>query len=234
MNLTFQTDGTIFSYNDILIESEISTIILSVHSQYSDNILNSLTKSLSEKYTIKSSLKNNTTLNVLVFHDNNRIGVIDSHYVCLVARVSNLLYKDIIEILKSDFGYFRQIVCKIDHVYKEERLSNRITVKMSSGIVESIDDMIPVSAFLFYYNEILIAKILIKYYNLEMDEYEPTVIFTDISKFQEKSEIFFRYIEDKLRENGFVKIWINDIQSDKFWIKNNYQIIGKQALKYLV
>ena len=236
MDLKFQSDGCIFSCDEIQVDPEVSTVILSVHSQYSDHILNSLAESLKQKrYEVRSSLRNKTTLSAAIFYEGSREGTIDSHYVCLVASMSCRLYGDLTEILKSDFGYFRQTVCRVPHTDKEERLDDGVSARTVSGIIRTIDEMVPFSVFLMYEDGLVIAKALLKYHNSEMGEYEPAVVAIEVSDDrQERSGIFLKHLEDKLREYGFVKLWVMEIQNESFWKKNGYQIIDRQGVKYLI
>lgn len=235
MDLKFQSDGCSFSCDEIQTDPEVSTVILSVHSQYSDNILNSLAESLKQKqYEVRSSLRNKTTLSAAIFYEGSMEGTIDSHYVCLVASVSRRLYGDLTEILKSDFGYFRQTVCRVPHTDEDEMLDDEVLSRTVSGAVGTIDEMVPFSVFLMYKDGVMIAKALLKYHNPEMGEYEPTVVSIEVSDDrQESSGMFLKHLEDKVKGYGFVKLWVMGIQNEGFWGKNGYQIIDEQGLKYL-
>lgn len=234
MDLKFQSDRRIISCDEIQTDPEVSTVILSVHSQYSDHILNALSESLKQKlYEIRSSLKNNITLSVSVFYKGRQEGIIDSHYVCLVASASSRLYNDITEILKSDFGYFRQTVCRVPHTDKKEVLADGVLARTISGTIKALPQ-IPFTAFVMSQDGITIAKALLKYHNPEMGEYEPSIIAIEVlHDRQEVSSVFLKYIEDKLGKYGFVKLWAVEIQNELFWSKSGYQTIDGQGIKYL-
>ena len=234
MDSKFQVDGKIFLYDDMQVDSQVSTVILSIRSQYSDHVLNSLAESLKERqYEVESSLKDKTTVNVRVFYNDCEVGSIDSHYVWLVANMTQQLYGEITEILKTNFGYFKQTLCRVPHTYKEESLSDGIFVKTVSGIM-GLDGMIPHTVFLLYDGSTLAGKALVSYFNSEMAEYEPTVISIEIPmERSERSSMFLRYIEEKLKQYGFVKLWIREVQNESFWESANYQIDDGQGIKYL-
>lgn len=152
-----------------------------------------------------------------------------------MANVSCRLYGDLAEVLKSDFGYFRQTVCRVPHTDIEEALDGGMSARTVSGIIKSLDERVPFSVFLLNEDGVTIAKALLKYHNSEMGEYEPTVVSIEASHDrQEVSGMFLRHLEDKLSEYGFVKLWVTEIQNEGFWSNNGYQIIDEQGVKYLI
>lgn len=223
------------SYDDLKTDSEISTLIFSINSQYSDSVLNSLVESLREKkYVVRSKLVNNAILTVTIFQDNQKVGTIESHYVWLVSRLSSALCEEVIQMLKTDFNYFGQIVCRVPHTDKETILNDNLSMKVRSGIINSTTELIPHTIFFLYEKQCLIGKVLIKYFNSDMGEYEPAILIMEISNdMQDKSGVFLQLIEQELRQGGFVKLWVKDIQNDNFWKKHHYQIDDSQAVKYL-
>ncbi len=235
MEPRFLVDGRVFSRDEMLVDPGVATMIFSVHSQYSDQVLNSLAESLKERgYAVRSSLKDGTVLSAMIFSGGRRAGTIDSHYVWLVANASLQLCDDIAGILRDSFGYFRHIVGRVPHVEKEEVVSGRVSVRTASGIVESPDRGVPLSVFLLYEGESLIGRALVDYFNPEMGEYEPTVVSIQVSREgQGRAGILLGHMEGELGRNGFVKLWVRDVQNEGFWRGAGYQIDGGQGVKYL-
>ena len=235
MNSKFHTDRKVFSYDEIQVDPGISTTILFVHSQYSDHVLNSLAESLKEKqYVVKSSLKNKTILSAQILYNGREVGTVDSHYVWLVANTTLHLDKDIDEILKSNFSYFRKQVYRVPHTDKEKILSDKMSVRTISGIIAPLDDTVPFSIFLLYEDRTLIGKALLSYFNSEMDEYDPTIVSMQVLKERQgESGVFMKQIEGELKRCGFVKLWIKEVQNEDFWAKAGYQFEDGQGVKYL-
>ena len=236
MDIKFSSDWKQFpSYDDLETDSKFSTLILSVKSQYSDPILNSLVKSLNEKnYITKSKLIKGTTISVNIFQGSEKVGTIESHYVWLLGNLSSFLYEDVKKLLKTDFSYFGKTIGRVYHSDTETKLEENFSIRSRSGIPKDDEELIPYTFFFLYEKDVLIGKTLVKYLNPEMGEYEPTIMLMEISEEKQDDGIkFLKFIEDHLKQNGFTKLWVLDIQNDVFWTNAGFKIDENQAVKYL-
>lgn len=234
MDTRFRSGQCIFSSDDMF-TGNASTLILSIHSQYSDHVLNALSSSLRDMdYTTTDSLRGGTVLRTNVSRNGRTEGVIDSHYVCLVANVSDMLHRDIMKAMEDDFGYFKRVIFNVPHGYRRGRAAGGGRVMITTGILDKIDEMIPLSSFVMLDDGIVTAKALVKYYNSDIDEYEPTVAIIEAAhNRQDAAGVLLRYVEDELGQYGFARILAADPQNECFWTDGGYAIEGMHAVKRL-
>ncbi len=222
------------SYVDLQTNSRIS-IIISVRSLYSDSVLNSLVRFLEDEgYQSKSKLVNGVVLSASIYKDNNMLGTIESHYVWLVGEISFLLYQHLLKLLKTDFGYHENTISVIYHKEMETVIEKSILIRFRSGIPKSSNSLVPYSACHLYYDDTLIGKALLEYYNPDTGEYEPTILLIEVSQeWQSYGVKILEFIENILQENGFTKLWALNIQNELFWKGVGYDINENHAIKYL-
>ena len=97
--------------------------------------------------------------------------------------------------------------------------------------------ILPKTLFKFYLGKKLIAKMYMLYTDFEMDETGPTVSKFEVAagmKGKGYGKKIIHTIEERLMNQGFAKLWLEDTKSVGFWRKMGYEIDIDEGWKYLL
>ena len=98
------------------------------------------------------------------------------------------------------------------------------------------DSFFPTTFFKFYLDKKLIAKMYLLYKDPEMNETGPTISKFEVAagmKGKGYGKKIIHAIEERLVDQGFNKLWLEQTVSSGFWLKMGYKIEIDEGWKYL-
>lgn len=161
---------------------------------------------------------------------------------CNTGKYSSLI-NDFLDLYSDIFpeDYVVMHIARFKHGLRKYELKSGFKVREYSGRVDlnRAYDFLPKRFYEVKFNDTLVAKALVSFYNDEMDEVAPTIDPIEVSNKHRNSGIgrrLVRLIERVSRKEGFDRVWASDIGitgSTEFWRKIGYEIDFDEAVKYL-
>lgn len=223
-------------YDQIVINSKLSTQIFAFESEIAELVYGNLIPFLkSNNYDIDESEDEIKRATISI--QNTQFGIIEPAYSWLIVRSDDRLHRIVTDFIYKKYEEEIRSSGIIEHTENTRILKKRkYRIRFRSGNHESSDDLTPYTFFELYHNDQLLAKAILKYYNGEMNEFEPTILLIEVqedSRGQGIGEYFLRFIECQLSKWGFYSIWSSDTKSMGFWKKMGYDIDIDEGLKGL-
>ena len=157
---------------------------------------------------------------------------------CILFRIS----KDDVTIPAYDMirNYFEErfiFPAEVNHGEEEFSIyDTKIIAKSWTWEWKRDDTFFPTTFFKFYLDKKLIAKMYMLYRDFEMAETCPTISKFEVAvgmKGKGYGKKIIHAIEERLIDQGFNKLWLEQTESMGFWRKMGYEIDIDEGWKYL-
>lgn len=154
---------------------------------------------------------------------------------CLIIQQISKESSLVLNFIDNNSFFKLDFLAQVPHIETEENIEDYI-VKYRTGVFDNDSELLPRTFFHLTYNNQLLGKALLEYFEGEFGSIGSTLLMFEIEEeFREMGfgQLLSQFIEKKMKHYGFDILYLSDTRSMKFWKKMGYEIDIDEGWKKL-